>query len=173
MSSPADQRRPAGFVKNPQDLAAGLFLIALAAIGFLGSLNLTFGQLSGVGAGMMPRSASVLTAAFGLLLIVQSVFIDGDLLGRWNMRGIFFVLGSALIFAWTIRPLGLIVAGPIAVFFCALADRESRPIELLIYAVVITAACIGLFHYVLGLPMPITPSTLPYPLDQIVAKVRA
>lgn len=165
MSAPEAQPRAPGFFKIPQDFAAGLFLLALAAIAFTGTIDLTFGKMSGVGAGMMPRTASLVVAAFGVLLILQSIFVTGSPFERWSVRGPFFVLGSALIFAWTIRPLGLVVAGPISVMFCALADRDSRPLEIVVYAVVLTAACIGMFHYLLGLPMPIMPTTMPYPLN--------
>jgi hypothetical protein len=155
--SSADQRRPDGPIKNPQDLGAGLFLLAIAAIGFFGSINLTFGQLSGVGAGMMPRAGSVLVAAFGVLLIVQSLFLDGPFLERWSLRGPFFVLGSAVIFAYMIRPFGLVLAGPIAVVFCSFADKDTRIVEVIIYAVIMTAFCGLLFKELLGLPIPFDP----------------
>ena len=85
----------------------------------------------------------------------------------WSFRGLFFVLGAALLFAWTIRPLGLIFAGPIAIVFASLADRTTRPLEIGIFTIALTAFCIGLFSFVLRLPIPVLPSSLPYPLDAI------
>jgi hypothetical protein len=80
-----------------------------------------------------------------------------------------FVLGAVLLFAATIRgatlsfaglsltipPLGLAVAGPLAVIFSSLADRETRLVEILPFAVAITAASIFLFKYLLRLPIPV------------------
>lgn len=157
---------PIGTLSISQDLGAGLFLIALAAIAFFGTTNLHFGQGPSVGPGMMPRAVSVALAAFGVLFLAQGSMASGTRMDRWSIRGPFFVLGAALVFAWTIRPLGVIVAGPLAVMIASMADKDTRLIEVVPYAIIITLACIGLFSYGLRLPMPVTPSAIPYPLDQ-------
>jgi putative tricarboxylic transport membrane protein len=167
----AEGREPArerGLVKAPQDLAAGLLLLALAAVGLLGTSTLNFGTLTNIGAGFMPRSVAVMVGAFGVLLVGSSLITDGVRLVPWSVRGLFFVLGAALLFAWTIRPLGLIVAGPLAVVTASLADKTVRPLEAIALAVVMTALCIGLFSYLLRLPIPVMPTALPYPLNQLL-----
>lgn len=163
---------PRGLVKSPQDFGAGIFLIVFAAIGFFGAWELKFGQLRGIGPGLMPKVMAVLLAAFGVLLIVTSLITRGSLLERWSIRGPFFVLGAVLLFAATIRgfdfgvlkmpPLGLVVAGPLAVMVSAFADHETRWSEVLIFAIAITAVCIGMFKYILKLPIPIAPWLLGY-----------
>ena len=147
---------------------AGIFLIALAAIAFFSSLKLNFGSGTSVGPGLMPRATAVMVAALGVALIVVSLTSRGPVLERWSLRGIAFVLGAALLFAWTVRPLGLIVAGPLAVIVAAHADRQTRMIEVLPFAAIMTAFCVGLFSYALRLPMPIWPTALPWPLDVIL-----
>lgn len=163
-----------GLLKSPQDFAAGLFLLAFAAIAFYGAWDLRFGQLRGIGPGLMPKVTAVVVGAFGLLLVVTSLFTRGSALERWSLRGPFFILGAVLLFALTIRgasfpqwgievpSLGLIVAGPLAVIFSAFADKDTRPVEVVIYAAVITALCIGLFKMLLRLPIPIAPWLLGY-----------
>lgn len=154
-------------VKSPQDLAGGVFLLVIAALGWLGAWNLSFGELGGVGSGMVPQAVSIMIAGFGVLFVVQAFLAsDGADVTPWSLRGLFFVLGAALLFAWTIRPLGLIIAGPIAIIFAALADRTTRPIEIALFAVVLTAFCIILFSGVLQLPIPVLPSALPYPFNE-------
>lgn len=154
-------------VKSPQDLAGGIFLLVLAALGFLGSWDLTFGELGGVGSGMVPKAVSIMIAGFGLLLVAHGFLShDGLDVTPWSVRGLFFVLGAALLFAWTIRPLGLIFAAPITIVFAALADRTTRPLEIAVFAVVLTAFCIALFSGLLQLPIPILPSALPYPFNE-------
>jgi putative tricarboxylic transport membrane protein len=155
----ADQR--GGPLKSPQDFAAGVFLIVIAAVGIFGSLELSFATSSGVGPGMMPRAVGLLVAAFGALLVFQGFVAKGEGLDRWSIRGLIFVLGSALVFAWTIRPLGLIVAGPLAVIVSAFADRDTKWIEVVIFGFVMTLFCIGLFSYALNLPIPILPTGIP------------
>lgn len=158
-----DDRR--GLLKSPQDFGAGLFLIAFAALGVAGGWSLPMGKLSTVGSGMMPKVTAGIVAALGVLLIVESFISRGPVLERWGLRGPFFVLGAILLFAWTIRPLGLIVAGPLAVIISSLADKDTRLWEVAIFSAVITAFCIGLFSYALRLPIPIMPTSVPYPLN--------
>lgn len=168
MSSPVEQPTPksGGLLRSSQDFGAGVFLLALAGIALVGSLGLNFGHGNSVGPGMMPRSVAVILAAFGALFVIQSLLADGEKMGSWSIRGPLFVLGSALVFAWTIRPLGVIVAGPLAIMIASMADKDTKLVEIVPYAIILTLACIGLFSYGLRLPMPVMPSALPYPLDQ-------
>lgn len=145
-----------------QDYAGGVFLIVLAVVGIAGTTTLNFKTSTGVGPGMMPRSTGLIIVALGLIMIINGLFQKGEGLDRWSIRGMFFVLGSALLFAWTIRPMGLIVAGPLAVVVSAFADRDTKWIEVIVFGVIMTLACIGLFSYGLKLPIPIWPTQTPY-----------
>ena len=111
----------------------------------------------------------MLVAVFGVLLVAQGLVLDGDRLQRWHLRGPVFVLGAVLLFAATIRgatlslggltlaipPLGLAIAGPLCVVFASLADKETRLVEIVPFAVAITAVSILLFKYLLRLPIPV------------------
>lgn len=152
-------------VASPQDFIGGVFLLVIAVVGLLGSWDLDFGQFGGVGSGMVPQTVAVLIAIFGVLLIAQGFLASGVAVTPWSFRGVIFVLGAALLFAWTIRPLGLILAGPITILFASLADRTTRPLEIAVFTVALTAFCVGLFSFVLRLPIPILPTSLPYPLN--------
>ncbi|HRK18322.1 MAG TPA: tripartite tricarboxylate transporter TctB family protein [Hyphomicrobiaceae bacterium] len=166
-----------GLIKSPSDLAAGMFLLALAAVGYFGSLSLKFGTLSNIGPGLMPRSIAVLVGAFGVLLIVQSFFFHGSRLERWSIRGPFFILGAIVLFALTIRgtaipidgkqvqvvpALGLLVAGPLAMIFSGFASNETKLKEIIPFALVLTALCYLMFKVVLRLPIPVLPILLGY-----------
>jgi putative tricarboxylic transport membrane protein len=70
------------------------------------------------------------------------------------------VLAGVLVFAVTIRPLGLLVAGPLSVIVSALADRDTRPVEVAILAVALTVLSGLLFKELLGLPIPFDPRGL-------------
>jgi putative tricarboxylic transport membrane protein len=177
-----------GLVKAPLDVAGGLFLLALAVIGFAGGFNLPTGTLSGIGSGLLPKSVALLVAAFGVLLIVQGLLFEGDRLEQWHLRGPVFVLGAVLLFAILIRGstlnfggilgipvlasvkvpgLGLIIAGPLAVVVSSLAERSTRPGEIVIFAIILTLLCGLLFKELLNLPIPFDPMGLvPGPLYQ-------
>jgi hypothetical protein len=150
-----------------REVAAGLFLIALAAVAWIGGFSLNFGQLSGIGPGLMPKVTATIVAAFGVLLIVQGLTVVRERMEAWSLRGMVFVLGAVLVFAATVRPLGLLVAGPLAVIISGLADKDSRIVELVIYALVMTSLCGLMFKEVLGLPIPFDPLGLMGPLNDI------
>ena len=168
-----------GIIKSPIDIVGGLFLLGLGLAGLAGAYNLPFGTLSGIGSGLMPKSVATMVLGFGVLLMVQGLIWDGDHLERWHARGPVFVLGSVLIFAIFIRgstlslggfggipevasvrvpPLGLVVAGPLAVIVSSMASRETRIVEVLIFAVVMTLLCGLLFKEMLQLPIPFDPA---------------
>ena len=158
----ASNQPPKRLVKSSTELLAGLLLIGLAAVGLFGTLNLNSGQLSSVGPGMMPKITSVGLAVFGSVLIVQSSIAAGPAVQAWNWRGILFVFGAVLVFAATIRGLGLGVAGPLSVIISSLADRDTRLIEIISFALLMTAVSAVLFRWLLGLPIPILPFLLGY-----------
>lgn len=145
-----------------QDVGAGLFLLALSAVGLLASLSLRFTLRSGVGPGLMPRATSLILAAFGLLLIVQGLTSLGPRLEAWSLRGMVFLFGAVALFAATVRPLGLAVAGPLAIVIAALADRDTRLKEIIPFALLLTAAAILLFKFALRQPIPLLPPLLGY-----------
>lgn len=160
VETPANQAGPRGTLKSPLDFAGGLFLLGIAALGFAGGFSLPFGQLSGIGSGLMPKTVAVLVGAFGVLLLAQGLVVNGDRLEAWAVRGPIFVLSGVLVFAVTIRPWGLIVAGPLSVAVSALADKDTRPAELASLAVALTMVCGLLFKELLSLPIPFDPAGL-------------
>ncbi len=158
--APPDRARGRGPIRSPLDLAGGLFLLALAAVGYIGAFSLPVGHLSGIGSGLMPKTVAVLVAAFGAMLVIQSLFAESDQLEQWAVRGPIFVLAGVLVFAVTIRPWGLIVAGPLAFVVSALADKDTRPVEAAVLAVALTLVCALMFKEMLNLPIPFDPAGL-------------
>jgi len=153
--SQSPNRRPT--TRSAIDIAGGLFLLAIAAVGYIGGFNLPVGHLSGIGSGLLPKTLAILVAAFGILLIVQGLFGSGPALERWAIRGPFFVLGAVVLFALTIRWGGLVVAGPLAVIMAALGSDETKPTEIAIFAVALTLLSGLLFKELLNLPIPFDP----------------
>jgi putative tricarboxylic transport membrane protein len=142
-------------VKSPREFGAGLFLVAVAAFALWFAAPLDTGSLSAIGSGMLPKSLAVLVGGLGIVIAVSALFTDGPGLDRWTLRGPLCVLGAVVVFALTIRTLGLVVAGPLAVMIGAYATDDVRPVETLIFAVVLTGACLLLFKTLLGLPIPV------------------
>jgi hypothetical protein len=139
----------------PQNVGAGIFLILISLFFIWQAQGLPLGTLRAMGPGMLPISIAVIMGVGGALLIVLTLISGGPRLTRPHIRGLFFVLGGLILFGFTVRWLGLIVAGPLSMIFASFATEEVRPVEAAIFSVVMTAFCIGLFKFALGLPIPV------------------
>lgn len=157
MGTGADRR-----FRMPRDIGAGLLLIGLAAVGLLATGDLTMTEGSGIGPGLMPRGVSALLALAGVVVTVAGVATRSDRVRFGSIRGPIFVLGAVILFAATIRTLGLAIAGPLAVVVAAMADPDTKWHEVLIFAAVMTVACVGLFKFALRLPIPLAPMLIGY-----------
>ncbi|WP_296577254.1 tripartite tricarboxylate transporter TctB family protein [Phreatobacter sp.] len=162
-----------GLVKSPQDMFAGLFIIAFGLACLWASSNLSGGRGANLGPGSFPRGLSFLLMAVGGIIVFQALTVVGPRLEAWSIRGPVFVLGAVLIFAMTIRgttlnipgigrtdllpPLGLIVAGPLTLIVASLASTERNWTQTFIFSACMTAFCILLFKVALRLPIPVAP----------------
>jgi hypothetical protein len=151
---------------------AGLSLIGLGALALWASSDLPFASEFGVSSGLVPRLLSLLIFGLGLLQLYFSWSEPGPSTGSWRMHTMLPVVAAVVLFAVTIRgyelgpvhvpELGLLVATPLAVIVSGLAAKDSKLPELLVFAAVLTAFCIGLFRYALGLSLPVAPWLIGY-----------
>ncbi len=146
----------------PKNTGAGFFLIAVAALALWQTADLAGGSLRQMGPGMLPRVLASLLGLAGIVLIISTYWQERVALERWSLRGLIFILGAVIAFGLTVRPLGLAVAGPLALVISVGASSESRLAEIAIFGVVMTGFCILLFKMFLGLPIPVAPWLLGY-----------
>lgn len=142
-------------VRAPRELAAGASLVALAALALWSGSELATGSLRAMGPGLLPKAVAVLVGVAGLGIAVGGLVREGEPLGRWPWRGPLFVSLAVLAFAVSIRTVGLALAGPLVYVIGGVASPEGRLRELVIAGLVLTALCVALFRFALGLPIPI------------------
>ncbi len=168
MHAGADRSPPArGLLRGPQSFVAGLVLLALALFAIWLTSDLPQGTLRAMGPAMLPRWLAIGVGLCGLALVVFGFLRDGDPLESFTLRGPVVVAIAILCFGVTIRgfglgavqvpQLGLLVAGPLAIFISGFATAEARLRELLILALALTAFCMMLFGDLLNLPIPMYP----------------
>jgi putative tricarboxylic transport membrane protein len=144
-----------GAIRAPQNFVAGLALLAIALIAIAATWDLGSGRFYAVGPPLLPRGVATLLGILGAGLVAGSFLKDGEPLGRWPLRGPLFIFLAVAAFALSVRTVGLAVAGPLVAMISGAAAPETRPKELILFALVVTALSIGLFRYVLNLPIPI------------------
>jgi ABC-type Fe3+-siderophore transport system permease subunit len=78
------------------------------------------------------------------------------------------VVAALVVFSLTIRGTGFIpalgVTGAtlLAILIAGFASRDTRWLDLVVFAVVLTAFCTVLFRFLLALPLPLAPWLLGY-----------
>ena len=117
-----------------------------------------YGMMLGgyIGAGYFPTIIGGLLVFVGLAMIVTSLWKGGEPLeGGWHFRPLFLVLGSVLAFAFLIRSAGLVIAGIAVVIICSMAGWDFRLGRTLVLSITLTALCVAVFVYGLGLPLKV------------------
>jgi hypothetical protein len=168
MHAGADRSPPApGFIRGPQSFVSGLVLVALALFAIWLTSDLPQGTLRAMGPAMLPRWLAIGVGLCGAALVVIALLRRGERLESFTLRGPVVVGIAILCFGLTIRgfnlgvfqvpQLGLLGAGPLAIFISGFATPEARLRELLILALALTAFCMMLFGDLLNLPIPMYP----------------
>jgi hypothetical protein len=142
-------------IQAPQDFVGGASLVAVSLVALWASRDLASGHLSSPGPGLLPRALAVAVGLVGAALVLLAFLRRGEPVGRWPVRGPIFICLGLACFALTIRVPGLCIAGPAAVLVSGAASPETRYRELALFALALTAVCVGLFRYLLHLPIPI------------------
>jgi len=144
-------------VQNSQDFYGGMALILLALTAFVASNDLPGMRGFAFGPGTAPRLFAFTLAILSLGVVVTGLLVKGPQVTPYNIRGTVFITGSILVFAATIRPLGLVIAAFSCVVVCAAATEDVKWRETVLWAAVLTAFCCFLFPYGLNLPFQLWP----------------
>jgi putative tricarboxylic transport membrane protein len=107
-----------------------------------------------------PNTLTWIIAA--LLLIGGIILAVIGMMGprRALVRGPLFITLSIIVFAVAMRPLGLVLASYLSIVAAAAATPEARWLETLVWGAVLTAFCVLLFVFGLGLPFQLWPTNL-------------
>jgi hypothetical protein len=106
--------------------------------------------------------ATPLVSALGLrqyesVIAALVVLLVTIALARGADRGPLYVIAGTLVFAGTIRPLGLVLASFLSLVVSAAATVEVRWRETIVWAAALTIFCALLFVYGLNLPFAFWP----------------
>lgn len=140
-----------------RDLLLGTFLVAVAAGALYATRTLSVGHAADMGPGYMPRVVSLALLGFGLFFLARSARGVAATIEPVRLRPLMAVLAAVGVFALTAERLGLAIASVLTVLLAGLATRETRPLESIGFAVLLSALAALLFVKVLALPVPLWP----------------
>jgi putative tricarboxylic transport membrane protein len=151
---------PGRRIRGTQDFVGGIALMGVAAFALWASGDLGGMRGFSFGAGTAPWIFAGLLFCLGLAIAATGLLHDGPALRRLHWRGPIFVGLALCSFALCIQPLGMLFSAMSSFLISALGSRETRWGEAVIAGACLTGACALLFHYGLGLPMPMLPAFL-------------
>ena len=146
-------------VRGPREFYGGLVILIFAAFALWASYDLPGMRGFAFGPGTAPRMFAIVLGGLGLAVAVTGLINKGPAIDRFYLRGPFFITLSVVLFAWLVRPLGLVIASFLSIIAAAGATPEARPLETVIWAALLTAFCVLLFPIALNLPMQLWPNS--------------
>lgn len=155
----ADEIRAAqiGMLRR-QDVAAGLFFLALAAAAFALALDLPAGRAARMGPGFYPRLVALALGVVSLMLLVRGIwFRRFDAVEGFTLRPVASVAVAILIFAFVTPVLGLFLSALAATLATGFLSREFTLREGALIGAGLGAFASLVFVAALGLPLPVFP----------------
>jgi len=146
-----------GSVRLGKDFFAGLLFIVFGVLALAIGTRYPLGSTARMGPGYFPVMIGGLLTLIGIVVAARGVQIKSEVVTRLAFKPLVLVLAAVLLFASTIERLGLALAVLAVVVVGYLANARWRRLELLILALILTAASVLIFHYGLKLPFKVWP----------------
>jgi hypothetical protein len=140
---------------NIPDLAFAVFLVALGALAFALSNQLTIGSAASMGPGYVPRGLAILIMIYGLALGIRAIFSGRQSFPEIAFRPLLLISASVALFAIVLPLAGLAVTSAVVVICAGFAAYDVRLRENAVLALVLAAFAVLLFVKALGLPIAV------------------
>lgn len=158
-------------IKSQKDFFAGLMFLVVGIAFAWGATNYNIGEGARMGPGYFPLMLGILLALIGLFITFEAMVVeteDGEKIGKFAWKPLFFIIGANVIFGICIGglpkiglpPMGLIVGIYALTFTASLAGDEFRAREVAILATVLAILSYLAFIVLLKLQFPVWPTFL-------------
>lgn len=142
-------------------LLAGILFVALGAGVTLMSLNYSMGSLRNMGPGFLPFWLGLLLAGLGVAAIIQGALAQrDDTRLSIEPRQLIFVIAAIVSFGLLITTLGMFLSVMVMTLIGSFALNGFGTRDRLLAALALAVLAWLIFHYVLGLPLPLWPQAL-------------
>jgi len=156
-------------IKSQKDFFAGLMFMGVGTAFALGATTYNVGNGARMGPGYFPLMLGILLAIIGAAITFNATVVetaDGDKIGKWAWKPLFFILASNFAFgvllgglpSFGIPAMGLIVAIYALTFIAGLAGNEFKVKEAFILATILAVGSYVAFVWALKLQFPVWPS---------------
>lgn len=143
--------------RNSIDFYCGMLLIVTAAFCLWLIADLDVGTSREMGPAFFPLIIAVILGGMGAIMMGRGLFMEGPAVGHIEIRPLFFILLSFVVFGVLIARAGLIVAICAQVAVAHFASPETKPVETLLFALGLSTFSTIVFVYLLGIPVSVFP----------------
>lgn len=153
-------------IRSPRDFWAGVAFIALAAAYIWLASGYRYGTAQRMGPGFFPIWVAGFLGLLGLVVLLRSFVIEGPRIDSFGFRQLLVTLAAVVLFGAILTYAGLVAAIVGLVVVGAVADPAAKAWETAALAVFLAVFSVGIFVYLLGLPLQVWP-------DGLAERVRA
>lgn len=155
-------------IKSQKDFFSGLMFMVTGVAFAWGATNYNIGTGARMGPGYFPLYLGVLMTILGAVITFKALVIetiDGDKIGKWAWRPLFFIIFANFVFgvllaglpSFGIPAFGLIVGIYALVFIASMAESDWKFKPTLVLATVLAAGSYAAFVLALKLQFPVWP----------------
>ncbi|MEO5659322.1 MAG: tripartite tricarboxylate transporter TctB family protein [Polaromonas sp.] len=156
-------------IKSQKDFFSGLMFMAVGVAFAWGALTYNVGDAARMGPGYFPLWLGLLMTALGIIITFKALVIetlDGDKIGKWAWKPLFFVILANLVFGallaglpyFGIPAMGMIVASYALTFIASMAEAGWTFKATFILATVLALGSYLAFVVALKLQFPVWPA---------------
>ncbi len=156
-------------IKSQKDFFSGLFYTVAGAAFAYGATNYTVGTGARMGPGYFPLLLGILLAVIGAFVMFKALTVetqDGDKIGAWAWKPLFFIIAGNVLFgillgglpSLGVPAMGLIVAIFGTTLVVSLAGDTFNLKEVLTLAAILSLGSYGAFVLLLKLQFPVWPT---------------
>ena len=140
-----------------KDILSGLLFVGFGAAFGYAATGYPLGTAFRMGPGYFPLLLAGALVVLGIAILITGVTAAAadSPVGVVPWRGALFLLGALVYFGATVRGLGLVLALFGTALLSALASRHNAPLAAVAIAAALTVACVAIFHYGLGVAVPL------------------
>lgn len=147
-------------IHNLKDVLSGALFLGVAIAFAAGALNQDLGTPLEMGPGAFPLMLAIALGGVGIFVFLRGLRAPGTPIGSFAIRGGILVIGAPIVFGLTVRGLGLVPSLAVTLLMACYSSTSMTFVRAVGLAFGLTAFCVLVFSYGLGLPFPLLGSWL-------------
>jgi hypothetical protein len=156
-------------IKSQADFYSGVMFTVVGGAFAVGSTSYNIGDGARMGPGYFPLMLGVLLALLGIVILFQALVVetmDGDKIGKWAWKPLFYVIAANLAFGVLLGGLpsiglpamGMILAIYALTIISSLAGSHFKLRDVLVLATILAAGSYVAFIWALKLQIQVWPT---------------